>query len=451
MLKRFPASLDKLAKNEQNVIKKLGAASEIIGELYLRQKNPKYQGANFYPHDATREEIESAAKHDAAILDPYTVVERNQAGRLVAIPYGEKFRKELSRVAALLREAAGLTKDKNLARYLCARAEDLFRSNYDESNILWLQTERSKIGCVIGAFDRYLDKLFFRKRAFMAWIGILDEKLTKEMEIFKATILASERKYLPGAKRAKIPTVKIRIEESIVFSGLIADFLFVGNNLPSSADLYLIKKYGALFTVFKPTLEWRFSTWIFPIFQSIFQKDFQGRYSREELFRSFVQSTVLHEACHSLMRYDDAATRLQEFFPYFDEIYTDILGVKGCGTLLLKGAVTDRELETLLLVEICHALYFYGSLGKRPHLDPYAAGSALLLDFLVKGEALQLRNKHFSVDFHRTFIAVDQLSHILEYYIALASRSEAEVFLRNHVSHRVFSKFAPLLRRIKEQ
>ncbi len=48
------------------------------------------QGGNFYPYDATKKEIELAAKHNPAIMSPYTFVER-RGGTLVAIPYRVKF------------------------------------------------------------------------------------------------------------------------------------------------------------------------------------------------------------------------------------------------------------------------------------------------------------------------------------------------------------------------
>src|SRR3989344_1919833 len=181
---RFPNGNIKLSIQERKALEKLTEAAEIISTLYLKQKNPRYPGANFYPSDATKKEIEVAAKKDPEILSPYAFVER-KGEKLVAVPYRVKFQKELSKVAKLLREAAVLSSDKNFQTYLRARAEDLLKDSYDHSNILWLKTEQSKIGCVIGPFDRYLDQLFFKKRAYMAWVGILDEQKTNEMDRFK--------------------------------------------------------------------------------------------------------------------------------------------------------------------------------------------------------------------------------------------------------------------------
>jgi len=442
---RFSSDRLILSASEKELIRRLTAAARVIGPLYFAQKNPSYPGANFYPHDSTKEEIERAAQEDPAILSPYTFVEKSSS-KLVAVPYRVKFRKELTEAAKLIKSAAGFAADKQFRDYLKARAEDLLRDNYDRSNALWMKTERSRIGFVLGPFDRYLDRLFFQKRAYMAWIGILDERMTEEIRRLKNLILLSERIYLPGSRQAKISEVKVRVEDTTIFSGLVADFMFVGNNLPSSADLYLIKKHGTIFTLFKPTLKWRFENWLLPIFQRVFARDVQKRFSEEELERAFLQSSALHEACHSLIRYEDAPQRLEELFPYFDELFTDLLGIKGCGTLILKNALTEKELEAITLATICHDLYFYASLSVRPHLNPYVTGGAIILEFLRKNKALIKGSRGFHLDSYRAILALNQLTSIVEYYIALGSHKEAEEFLKKFPIEKIFVPFKPYLK-----
>ena len=450
-VKKFKIDTKELSQKEKVLFNKLISAAGLIASLYSKQKNNKYPGANFYPHDATKEEIEKAAKTTPAILSPYTFVERDKNGKLIAVPYHLKFKKELKEISKLLKEAASLSQDQNLKAYIRSRAEDLLTDNYDRSNVLWLKTEKSKIGCVIGAFDRYLDKLFFKKRAYMAWVGILDTKQTKEAEKLKSMVLLSERKYLPGAKKAKIPQIRVRVENSAIFSGLIADFMFVGNNLPSSADLYLIKKYGTLFTIFNPTVKLRFEKKIFPIFKIIFGEKFQKKYSKEELYLAFLRSIILHETCHSLMRYEDATIRLQEFFPFFDELYTDILGVRSCGSLMLKDALTQKELETFLIIYICRHLHWLVSVAKQPHLIHYATGGAISLHFLLEGKALKKERDTFQIDFGKLFISLDQLSHALEYYMAIGNYVEAKKFIEKYGSFTIFRRyFSPKLIKISE-
>mgnify|MGYP001562353867 CR=1 FL=1 len=94
-VRKFKANLSDLSRKEIACLEKLILAAEMLSPLYSRQRNSKYPGANFYPHDTTKEEIEAAARKNPAILSPYTFVERNKAGKLIAIPYHVKFKKEL--------------------------------------------------------------------------------------------------------------------------------------------------------------------------------------------------------------------------------------------------------------------------------------------------------------------------------------------------------------------
>lgn len=440
-IKTYPVDQSKLSLGEQKMLKKLIAAAQLVAPLYEAQKN-QIHGANFYPSDASREEIEQAVKKNPAILSPYTFVGRNHAGKLAVIPYSQKFKKELKKIAILVKEAAAESHDQAFKDYLVARAEDLLKDNFDRSNALWLKASHSKIGCVIGPFDRDLDPLFFQKRSYKAYVGVLDERQTREMERFRTMILASQRKYFPGVKKARISQVTIRVEDTAVIAGSDADSLFVTDNLPSSADLYLIKKYGMISTVFKPVIERRFSDWLFPIFEELFSKDFQKRYPREELAKAFLLVSTFVEICHSLVRYYDAASRLQDFFPYFDEAYTEIFGIKVSELLFLKGALSERELEAITLVEICQGVYYLAFAKERPHLRSFATGYAAFFDFLFDEKAFEKDDKGFHLDFRRTFIIIDRFTHIFEYYLSLATRDEAKEFIGRFRPEEMLERFA---------
>lgn len=433
-----------LSDKERGLVSYLMQAVEATDDLYQRQKNSALPGANFYPPDASKKEIEQAAKKNPAILDPYTFVERAANGKLIATPYVKKFEKELTRISNLLKEAAEYADDLTFRAYIRARAEDLLRETYDESNLLWVKSGNAKVGFVLGAFDRYLDQLFFRKRAYMGWVGILDEPRTREMAEFTKAFLSGDRKHLPGAKNAQVPQARIRVEDTLVFAGLIGDFSFVGSSLPSFADAEFIKRYGTMFTMFKPSLANRFES-IFEIFRTVFSQEVQNRYSKESLRHAFLYISVLHEASHNLMRYEDAVTRLQEFFPYFDEGYADILSIKGCGPLLLQGVFTEWQLEALLLMNICESIYFCKRYMDASQVGPYAIGSTMSLDFLLQGKALIHTKNGFEIDAYRAFVVFDQLSHIFEYYIAIGTYNEAKVFLRRAKTKKTFAHFAPYI------
>ncbi len=447
-IKRFKVDTTELSSDGKLVLEKLILAAELITPLYLKQKNNKYPGANFYPHNASKEEILQAAEKNKAILDPYTFVERDKSGRLKAVPFHLKFKEELKPVAQLLIEAAGVSRNKNFSQYLKLRAKSLLNGSYRESEIFWLETEPFKFGFVIGPIERYIDKMFFKKCAYQAWVGILDKKETREAEQLKEIFLASRRKILPRSEKVDLSKLGVRVDKTAVFSGLIADFMFTGTNLPN--DVNLMEKYGSNLTIFGTSLELKFRENHYPIFQKVFAKSFQKKYSKEELYRASLRCILLHEISHSLIRYRDAEERLKEFFPVFDELLGYILGVKGCGTLLLKGAVTQKELEAILVMHICRNFTWWLDSLKNPDVRHYATGAAIAQNFFFKEKGIKEKGGISWPDFTKLFICIDELTHLLEYHLALGSYQEAKKFVEEYGSFKIFENFSPKLKKLKK-
>lgn len=445
-VKKFKISTKELSQKEKALFEKLIKAAELVAPLYLKQKNNKYAGANFYPHDASVEEIEKAAKKNPAILDPYTFIERNKSGKLIAVPFHIKFKKELIPVVKLLNEAANLSDEPHFANYLRKRAESLLDGNYIKSVIVWLKKGPAKFGFIIGPIERYLDKLFFIKCAYQSWVGILDEKHTKEAEKFKNIILIGRRKILAGSQKADIPKLKVRVDQTAIFSGLISDFLFLGTNLPNSVDL--MEKYGSKLTIFETALRLKFETRHFPIFKTIFDKKLQKSFSKDTLYEASLRHVLLHELAHSLIRYRDAEERLGNLFPVLDELYANILGIKCCGSLLLKGVITQKELEALMIIHNCWNFTLWFNSLKNPEIKHYAFGSVISQNFLIREYAVKEKNNVLCPDFPKLFICLDELSHILEYHMAIGTYDEAKEFVKEYSSLKTFKQFLPKLKKV---
>ena len=73
---------------------------------FLEGAGPKSAGANLYPADVTKEEIEGAG--DDALTSLYTMVRRDDDGALEAIPYSKFFENEIALAAHRLRQAAAV-------------------------------------------------------------------------------------------------------------------------------------------------------------------------------------------------------------------------------------------------------------------------------------------------------------------------------------------------------
>lgn len=444
-IKEFKIGKVDLSKNDRAILDKLILAARLIAPIYLEQRNSKYPGANFYPYDASMQEIMRAAQKNPAILDPFTIVERGKSNGLIAVPYHLKYKKRLEPVVKLLLEAAKLSRNRNFAAYLKKIARSLITGDYRKSEIFWLKTETFKFGFVIGPVERYLDKLFFKKCAYQAWVGILDEESTQKAENLRQLILESRKRIIPDTSKVNISKLGVRVDKTVIFSGLISDFMFTGTNLPNDVDL--MEKYGSELTIFKTSLDMKFKQQQFPIFKAVFEKDFQKSYGEDLLYGASLNCILLHELAHSLIRYRDAEYRLGDLFPVIDELYAYILGIKSCGPLLLKGVLTQKELEAILVMHVSRNFNWWIDSLSNPDVSHYAKGAAIVLNFFLREGALKEKNGISWPDFAKLFICIDELCHVLEYFLALGSYGETLKFVDKYSTFDVFKRFYPTLKK----
>ena len=106
----------------------------------------------------------------------YTVVRRDDAGRLEAIPYHVAFEDEVRAAATLLREAATLAEDDGLRRYLELRATALETDEYRASDDAWMDMKTNTVDIVVGPIEVYDDKLFACKASHEGIVLIKDRE-----------------------------------------------------------------------------------------------------------------------------------------------------------------------------------------------------------------------------------------------------------------------------------
>src|SRR5438270_3174007 len=145
----------------------------------------KPAGANFYPEDMTKEEFEAWAK----TLYPeskeqaegfFTVIRRGADKKLGAknlkmVPYSDEYKSDLAKAAALLKQAAALTDNASLKKFLTTRAAAFSSNNYFESDMAWMDLD-APVDVTIGPYETYNDELFGYKAAFEAYINVRDDK-----------------------------------------------------------------------------------------------------------------------------------------------------------------------------------------------------------------------------------------------------------------------------------
>jgi hypothetical protein len=145
---------------------------------FLPGVGEKPAGANFYPTDMTREEFEAAVEAapdgGKALRSLYTMVRRDAAGELEAVPYHIVFAAEHALAAEKLRAAAALAEETDVRAYLEARAEALLTDDYQASDLAWMDMKSGALDVVLGPIETYEDQLFGFKAAHEGYVLIKD-------------------------------------------------------------------------------------------------------------------------------------------------------------------------------------------------------------------------------------------------------------------------------------
>ena len=186
----------------------------------------KPEGANFYPADITKEEFErwvtglpEREQNDAKGF--FTVIRRGEDGRLKAVPYSQEYKDDLQRAAQLLREAAVLTENASLRKFLTSRADAFLSNDYYESDMAWMDLD-APLDITIGPYETYNDELFGYKAGFEAYINVRDEAESAKLAAF-ASHLQQLEDNLPLDPRYRNPKLgaaaPIRVVDEVLAAG----------------------------------------------------------------------------------------------------------------------------------------------------------------------------------------------------------------------------------------
>src|ERR1051326_5392712 len=144
--------------------------------------------ANYYPDDMSKDEFNSwvqslseADKQKATGF--FYLIRRGPDRKLTIVPYSEAYKEYLAPAAALLKEAAALTTNTTLKKFLNKSADAFGSDDYYESDVAWMDLD-SPIEVTIGPYETYEDELFSYKAAFEAYITIRDDAETAKLAKF---------------------------------------------------------------------------------------------------------------------------------------------------------------------------------------------------------------------------------------------------------------------------
>lgn len=323
---------------------------------FINEKK-KPAGAGFYPEDMTKEEFLQAVEQDhtkkEALAGTFTVVRRTAEGGLTAVPYHVEYADLVRQASRLLENAADLTEDPTLAKYLRLRARDLLTDDYFESDMAWMDLA-GDFEVVIGPYEVYEDQLFSYKAAYEAFICIVDhqesEKLAKVAQYLnelEATLpIPDEYK---NFNRGSASPVKV-VQEIFSAGDTKAGIQTTAFNLPNDERVREAK--GSKKVMLKNVAQAKYEKCWIPIVNTILVPEPLAKVS----FDAYFNHVLMHEVSHGLgpgilTRADGTkntvSLELKELYPIIEECKADVLGMYTYLYLMRKG-VFPMDMEAAL-------------------------------------------------------------------------------------------------------
>jgi hypothetical protein len=366
---RLTADLSKLSENERKMIPLFIEAADIMNEIFwleaygnkdsLLSKLPtenerklalihygpwdrmngnaplfagipkKPSGAQFYPQDMTVEEFESFP--DSAKSSLYTLIRRDDQGKLKVIPYHVAFAEHVKRASDLLAQAAQLAEDPGLKKYLELRSQALLTDNYRPSDLAWMDMKTNNVDFVVGPIETYEDQLFGYKAAHEAYILIKDNEWSKKLVRY-ASLLPALQKGLPVddvyKKEKPADNSDLGAYDVVYYAGdCNAGSKTIAINLPN--DEYVLLNKGSRRLQLKNAMQAKFDKIMIPIASTVLPQEELSHVT----FDAFFTNTMLHEIAHGLGCSNTingkgmVRTALKDQYTSLEEGKADILGL----------------------------------------------------------------------------------------------------------------------------
>ena len=364
---------------------------------------PHPEGANYYPLDLTAEEKTFIADGENGMDGLFTMVRRDEAGSLRAVPYSKFFAAHLDKAAALLTEAAALTENASLKAFLEARAAAFLSDDYYESDMLWMDLD-SIVEITIGPYETYEDGLFGYKAAFESFVTVTDPAESSRLAGFKDELpwlesqlpIPDEHKNMNRGSESPI-----RVVDEVYSAGdTRAGIQTIAFNLPNDERVREAK--GSKKVLLRNVMKAKFDRILVPIAEELVAEDQLGDLTAE----SFFLHTLWHEMSHGLGpgkitvdgRDTEVRLELKETYSTIEEAKADAMGEWDIFMLTRAGkgnlpASIFKEQATTYLAGLFRSVRF--GIG-----EAHGQANAIQFNYLMEKKAISVDEAtgRFSID-----------------------------------------------------
>lgn len=379
---------------------------------FLTGVSEKPLGAQFYPVDMSKEEFEQSDFADKNGL--YSMVQRDADGKLVAIPYSQVFKPELTKAANLLNQAATLASDASFANYLQLRAAALLTNDYQASDFAWMDMKTNPIELVIGPIETYEDQLFGYRAAFEAYVLLKDLSWSEKLSKY-AAYLPELQKELPVAEqyKAQMPgtDADLNAYDVIYYAGHSnAGSKTIAINLPNDEEVQLQK--GTRRLQLKNAMQSKFDHIMLPIADQLIVPEQRKHIT----FNAFFANTMFHEVAHglgvkSVLNSEQTVRQaLKEHASALEEGKADILGIYMVKQLLAKGVIDQGTMEdyyVTFMAGIFRSVRFGAS-------SAHGKANMIRFNFFSEHQAFSRNDEgYYQINMEKMSDAVDALSNLI--------------------------------------
>lgn len=400
---------------------------------------PWPKGAGFYPEDLTAEAFKAwVAEHpaDAAAFESLlTVIEKTNDG-LVARPYHEVYREWLDPAAAKLREAAELTDNASLAKFLRSRADAFGSDDYYQSDKDWMDLD-SRVEITIGPYETYEDDLMGLKASFEAFVTVSDPSASEALGKYKAYLPKMEQ-HLPvddAVKTERGAESPIRVVDLVFTSGDARKSVqTIAFNLPN--DERVRKEKGAKKVLLRNLIETKFERIMKPIGEKVLEPSLHDRLSGD----AFFNQVLFHELSHSLgpafvggqTGKDAVEVRiaLGPIYTALEECKADTMGAYNILFMIEQGEL-PADLREKLLVSYFAGLFRSVRFGVA---EAHGQGAAIQINRYLEGGGARFdaAKGTFTIDFAKLEQNIGTLVHDLVMVQHEGDAAKAEAFLAKY-------------------
>jgi len=376
----------------------------------------KYAGSNLYPAGMTKEELDAEIAKGGPRADSlkslYTLVRRDSANRLYAVPYHVAFREPLARAAAKLREAAALAEDPGLKRYLELRAQALVSDDFQASDLAWMDMKTNRLDIVIGPIETYEDALFGYKAANESYVLIKDQEWSRRLARY-VQLLPGLQRGLPVDAQFKRETPgsnsDLNAYDAVYYAGEAnSGAKTIAINLPNDEQVQLQK--GTRRLQLKNAMRAKFDAIMTPIARELIASD----QVQHVTFDAFFENTMFHEVAHGLgikNTIDGRGTvreALKEQAGGLEEEKADVLGLYMVTTLNRQGELSGEDVRNnyvTFLAGLFRSVRFGAS-------DAHGRANMATFNFFEEQGAFtrDSASGKYRVNFERMQMAVDLLA-----------------------------------------